>query len=50
MLGNLKFKVKDESGKSAILGEGLVYPDQSIGGVYTMPGYLDLGTWHIKRV
>lgn len=50
MLGNLKFKVKDESGKSAILGEGLVYPDQSNGGVYTMPGYLDLGTWHIKRV
>jgi hypothetical protein len=49
-LGNLKFQVKDESGKSTILGEGIVYPDQSIGGVYTMPGYLDLGTWHIKRV
>ncbi len=48
--GNLKFKVKDESDRSVILGEGLVYPDQSIGGIYTMPGYLDLGTWHIKRI
>jgi hypothetical protein len=47
--GNLKFKIKDESGKSASLGEGFVYPDQSIGGMYTLPGYLDLGTWHSKR-
>jgi hypothetical protein len=48
--GHMKFKIRDESSKSVVLAEGTVYPDQSIGGIYTMMGYLDLGTWHIKRV
>ena len=48
--GQLKLNVQGENGQSTLLVEGTLYPDQSIGGVYTMTGYLDMGLWHIKPV
>jgi hypothetical protein len=47
--GHIKLRIKSEAGDFEVLGEGSVYPDKSIRGIYALEGYSDLGTWQVTR-